>query len=115
MRSVIKFIVRILRFVAFIFYYLKELFLSSLFVAYDIITPKDLSKPGIVEVPVDLKSETAIIAYANLISMTPGSLTMDMSADKKKIYIHAMYLHDKDAFIKKMKGELERKIAEIFD
>lgn len=115
MRSVLKFMLRTYRFVIFIFYYLKELFLSSLYVAYDIITPKDLSKPGIVEVPVNLKSDTAIIAYANLISMTPGSLTMDMSADKTKIYIHAMYLHDKDEFIRKMKNELERRIAEIFD
>jgi multicomponent Na+:H+ antiporter subunit E len=40
---------------------------------------------------------------------------MDMSADKKKIYVHAMYLHDKEEFIRKMKGELERKIAEIFE
>ena len=115
MRKVFRFLVRVLRAVLFIFYYLKELILSSLYVAWDIITPKDLMKPGIVEVPVDLKNDTAIIAFANLISMTPGSLTMDMSADKKKIYVHAMYLHDKDEFIRKMKGELERKIAEIFE
>ena len=115
MRKVFGFIVRVFRSVLFIFYYLKELILSSLYVAYDIITPKDLMKPGIVEVPVDLKNDTAIIAFANLISMTPGSLTMDMSADKKKIYVHAMYLHDKEEFIRKMKGELEKKIAEIFE
>ncbi|TVQ86815.1 MAG: Na+/H+ antiporter subunit E [Bacteroidetes bacterium] len=115
MRKIFSFIVRIIRAVLFIFYYLKELVLSSLYVAYDIITPKDLMKPGIVEVPVDLKTDTAIIAFANLISMTPGSLTMDMSPDKKKIYVHAMYLHDKEEFIRKMKGELERKIAEIFE
>ena len=115
MRKLFSFIVRIIRAVLFIFYYLKELVLSSLYVAYDIITPKDLMKPGIVEVPVDLKNDTAIIAFANLISMTPGSLTMDMSPDKKKIYVHAMYLHDKEEFIRKMKGELERKIAEIFE
>jgi multicomponent Na+:H+ antiporter subunit E len=115
MRKVFGFLVRVFRSVLFIFYYLKELILSSLYVAYDIITPKDLMKPGIVEVPVDLKNDTAIIAFANLISMTPGSLTMDMSADKKKIYVHAMYLHDKEEFIRKMKGELERKIAEIFE
>jgi multicomponent Na+:H+ antiporter subunit E len=115
MRKIFKFIVRVFRSVLFVFYYLKELILSSLFVAYDIITPKDLMKPGIVEVPVDLKNDTAIIAFANLISMTPGSLTMDMSPDKKKIYVHAMYLHDKEEFIRKMKGELEKKIAEIFE
>ena len=111
----IGFFVRIFRLVLFIFYYLKELVLSSLFVAYDILTPKDLMRPGIVAVPVDLKSETAIIALVNLISMTPGSLTVDMSPDKKKIYIHAMYLYDKEKFIHKIKTELENRIRLIFD
>lgn len=112
---IFNFLLRVFRFIIFVFYYLKELIVSSLYVAWDIITPKDLMKPGIVEVPVDLKSETAVIAFANLISMTPGSLTMDMSPDKKKIYIHAMYLHDKQKFIDKMKNELEHKIRQIFD
>lgn len=115
MKMIFNFLLRVFRFIIFVFYYLKELIVSSLYVAWDIITPKDLMKPGIVEVPVDLKSETAVIAFANLISMTPGSLTMDMSPDKKKIYIHAMYLHDKQEFIDKMKNELEHKIRQIFD
>lgn len=115
MRKLLSLLVRSFRLFLFIFYYLKELVLSSLYIAYDIITPRDLMKPGIVEVPVDLKNETAIIAFVNLISMTPGSLTMDMSPDKKKVYIHAMYLHDKEEFIRKMKDELEKKIASIFD
>ena len=113
--QLLGFFVRIFRLVLFIFYYLKELVLSSLFVAYDILTPKDLMRPGIVEVPVDLKNETAIIALANLISMTPGSLTVDMTPDKKKIYIHAMYLYDKEKFIHKIKTELEDRIRLIFD
>lgn len=115
MKMVLNFLIRVFRFIIFVFYYLKELIVSSLYVAWDIITPKDLMKPGIVEVPVDLKSETAVIAFANLISMTPGSLTMDMSPDKKKIYVHAMYLYDKQEFIDKMKNELEHKIRQIFD
>lgn len=115
MRKFLKFWVRLYRVVLFIFYYVIELVLSSLYVAWDIITPTDLMKPGIVEVPVDLKTDTAIIAFANLISMTPGSLTMDMSSDKKKIYVHAMYLHDRQKFIDKMKSELEHKIRQIFE
>ncbi len=115
MKKLLDIIVRIFRFIFFIFYYLKELVLSSLFIAYDIITPKDLMKPGIVEVPVDLKNDTAIIAFANLISMTPGSLSMDMNPEKTKIYIHAMYLHDKQEFVDKIKNELEKKIHQIFE
>jgi multicomponent Na+:H+ antiporter subunit E len=115
MKYIFGFIVRFFRLLVFIVYYLKELVLSSLYVAYDIMTPKDLMKPGIVEVPIDLKTDTAIIALANLISMTPGSLTVDMSPDKKKLYIHAMYLHDKEKFIRKTKSELEERIRLIFE
>ncbi|MEE4178747.1 MAG: Na+/H+ antiporter subunit E [Bacteroides sp.] len=115
MRSILNFFLRLGRILVFLVYYLKELVISSLFVAWDIITPKDYMKPGIVEVPVDLKSETAIISLANLISMTPGSLTLDMTPDKKKIYIHVMYLYDKEEFIRKTKQQLERRIQKIFE
>jgi multicomponent Na+:H+ antiporter subunit E len=115
MRRIFDVFIRLLRFLVFVVYYLKELVLSSLFVAWDIITPKNYMVPGIVEVPVDLKSDTAIIAFVNLISMTPGSLSIDLSPDKKKIYVHVMYLYDKEQFIQKIKGELEHKIRLIFD
>lgn len=113
--QILGFFLRFFRLILFLFYYLKELVVSSLYVAYDILTPKDLMRPGIVEVPVDLKSDIAIIALANLISMTPGSLTVDMTPDRKKIYIHAMYLYDKEKFIHKIKNELEDRIRLIFD
>jgi multicomponent Na+:H+ antiporter subunit E len=115
MLTFINILIRFFRVLAFIVYYLKELVISSLYVAYDIITPKDLMKPGFVEVPIDLKKETAIIALANLISMTPGSLTVDMTPDKKKFYIHAMYLFDKEKFIEKIKTELEHRLHLIFE
>jgi multicomponent Na+:H+ antiporter subunit E len=110
-----RFFVRIYRLIVFVFFYMIELVRSSIYVAYDIITPTDHMKPGIVEVPVDLKTDTAIIAFANLISMTPGSLTMDMSPDKKKIYVHAMYLHDRQKFIDDIKNNLEHRIRQIFE
>jgi len=115
MQKLLNLIVRLARLLFFAAYYLKELVLSSLFVAWDIITPKDYMKPGIVEVPVDLKSDTAIIAFVNLISMTPGSLTVDMTPDRKKIYIHVMYLYDREEFIRKTKTQLEKRIQLIFE
>lgn len=106
---------RILRLIGFILFYFKEILAASLFVAWDIVTPKDYMKPGIVEVPVDLKKEIAIIAFANLVSMTPGSLTVDLSSDRKKMYVHVMYLYDKEAFIKRTKEQLEKRIQRIFE
>ena len=115
MRRFFHFFLRLGRLMVFMVYYLKELVVSSLFVAWDIITPKDYMNPGIVEVPVDLKTDTAIISLANLISMTPGSLTLDMTPDKKKIYVHVMYLYNKEEFIRKTKDQLEKRIQKIFE
>lgn len=115
MRQFFGLFVRLIRLLFFIVYYLYELVVSSLYVAYDIVTPKDLMKPGFVQVPVDLKSETAIIALANLISMTPGSLTVDLTPDKKTMFVHAMYLYDKEKFINKIKNELEQRLRLIFE
>ena len=106
---------RFLRIFSFVFYYFKEIVIASLFVAWDILTPTNYMKPGIVEVPISLKKDLSIIAFANLVSMTPGSLTVDLSPDKKKLYVHVMYLHDKNKFIKKTKDELERRIQLIFE
>ncbi len=115
MPNLLSLIIRIFRLFLFTGYYLKELLLSSIYVAWDIITPKDRMRPGIVEVPIDLKKETAIIALVNLISMTPGSLSVDLTPDKKKIYVHVMYLFDREKFISKTKSELEHKIRQIFE
>jgi multicomponent Na+:H+ antiporter subunit E len=115
MRLVYHFIVRLLRIAAFVVYYFKELVFSSVYVAWDILTPKVRMRPGIVEVPVSLKKDLSIFAFANLISMTPGSLTLDIAPDKKKIYIHVLYLYDKHAFIKETKEGLEKRIKMIFE
>ncbi len=106
---------RLIRIFAFLVYYLKEIIVASLFIAWDILTPTNYLKPGIVEVPVSLKKEISILTLFNLISMTPGSLSLDISPDKKKIYVHVLYLHDKTAFIRKTTGQLERKIQLIFE
>ena len=106
---------RVIRIIGFLIYYLKEIFIASLFVAWDILTPTNYLQPGIVEVPISLKKEISIIALFNLISMTPGSLSLDYSPDKKTIYVHVLYLHDKAVFIRKIKGELESKIQLIFE
>jgi len=115
MKKLIKLFVRFLRLMAFIVYYFYELVKSSLYIAWDIITPGDSTRPGIVEVEIDLKTDIGLIALANLISMTPGSLTMELTPDKKKLYVHVMYLNPNEDFAQKLKNDLEKKIMRIFE
>jgi multicomponent Na+:H+ antiporter subunit E len=87
---------RLLRFIEFLLFYLKEVAVSNLRIAHDVLTPRHRMKPGIIWVDVGDLGERQLAAMANLITMTPGTLGMYVSKDRQKLYIHAMYL-DSDA------------------
>ncbi|MEX2350377.1 MAG: Na+/H+ antiporter subunit E [Flavobacteriaceae bacterium] len=99
--------------IAFILFFLYELIKANLQVAYDVITPKFYMKPGIIKVPLDAKSDLEITLLANLISLTPGTLSLDVSNDKKVLYVHGMYVSDKEKFIQGIKQGFERRLLEI--
>ena len=87
---------RLLRFIELILFYLKEIAVSNIRIAHDVLTPRHRMKPGIISVEVGGLTERQLVAMANLITMTPGTLGMYVSQDLTKLYIHSMYL-DKDA------------------
>ncbi|MBR9776019.1 MAG: Na+/H+ antiporter subunit E [Cytophagales bacterium] len=99
--------------VAFIFFFLYELVKANLQVAYDVITPSYFMKPGIIKIPLDAKTDMEITLLANLITLTPGTLSLDVSDDRKVLYVHAMYVKNKDRFIADIKNGFERKLLEI--
>lgn len=99
--------------ISFMFYFLKELIIANLKVAYDIITPKDYMKPGIVAVPLEAKTDLEITLLANLITLTPGTLSLDVSHDKKTLYLHALYVDDVDKFRAEIKNGMEKRLLEV--
>ena len=99
--------------IAFFFYFLWELFKANLQVAYEVITPNFRMKPGIVKVPLTVQSNLGITFLANMISLTPGTLSLDVSNDKKVLYVHSMYITNREEFIKGIKNGFEKRILEI--
>ncbi|MGY5849129.1 Na+/H+ antiporter subunit E [Salegentibacter sp. F14] len=100
--------------IAFVFYFLFELVKANLQVAYEVGTPNLKMKPGIVKVPLDIQSDIGITLLANMISLTPGTLSLDVSNDKKVLFVHAMYITDKEEFIRGIKNGFEKRLLEIF-
>jgi len=92
---------------------LYELVKANLQVAYEVITPNLNMTPGIVAVPLDISSDFQITMLANLITLTPGTLSLDVSEDKKVLYVHSMYIKDREEFIKGIKTGFEKRIIEI--
>lgn len=101
--------------IGFAVFYLWQLFLSNLRVAYDVVTPKHYMKPGVIAIPLDAKTDAEITLLANLITLTPGTLSLDLSADRTVLYVHAMYIDDGDADAarRQIKDGLERRVLEV--
>ena len=99
---------------AILFFY--ELALSAIRVALLVITPnmKAHVKPAIIAFPLSAKSDGEITLLANLITLTPGTLSVDVSKDKKILYVHALSLTTKKEIIKSIADGFEKKIIEVF-
>lgn len=99
--------------ITFIFFFLYELWKANLEVAYEVLTPNFGMKPGIVKYPLTAKTDLEISFLANLISLTPGTLSLDVSDDKKVLYIHSMYIKDRESFIAGIQNGFEKRLLEI--
>lgn len=108
-----KYFDRIPKIISFFFFFMKELFRANFEIAYDMITPKYFMKPAIVRFPLTAESDFEINLLSNIISLTPGTLILDVSDDKKVLYIHVMYVEDKALFIKQLQEGFERKLLAI--
>lgn len=104
---------RVPKLIGFAGFFLWELVLSNLRVAYDVMSPRFHMRPGVIAIPLDVKSEVQIVTLANLITLTPGTLSLDVSADRKVLYIHAMYVDDVEAVRRRIKDGLERRVLEV--
>ena len=97
----------------FVLYFLKEMLVSSVRVAFDVITPTHRSRPGIIAIPLAVRSPMEITVLANMITLTPGTLSLDLSDDQRTLYIHAMFADDPDRIRHEIKHGLEAKILEL--
>lgn len=97
----------------FIIFYLWDLISGALRVAQDIVTKKDLSSPGIIKFPLSVKSDTEITLLSNLITFSPGSMVIDIDEDKSHLYIHLMFLDNKEKAIKLFKDDFEARVIRI--
>lgn len=99
--------------VAFFFFFLYELIKANLQVAYEVMTPGYSMKPGIVALPLDVKTDFQITFLANLITLTPGTLSLDVSEDRTVLFVHSMNITNKEDFIKGIKEGFEKRLIEI--
>ena len=86
---------KVIGWIRFAGFYLTEVMKSNFAIAWDVLTPEDKSAPGIIaiELPAGL-GDFQVLLVSNLITMTPGSLSLDLSADRRTLLLHILYLDD---------------------
>ena len=109
-----KYYTTVWRALGFIAFYIWEIFISSLRVAHDVLTPTHHMRPGVLAVSLDARTAVEITLLANLVSLTPGTLSLDVSPDRRVLYLHVMYLDaDPDVTRRGIKVRLERRVLEL--
>ena len=101
--------------IRFILFLLWDMLSSNIRVAYDVIKPRLNNKAGVIAMDMDVKSDLEITLLANIISFTPGTLTLDVSSDRKKIFFHTMYADDIEGQREAIKNHIEKRIAGILE
>lgn len=103
------------RLIGLIVYFFKELIFASLEIAWEVITPKPRMESGLVAIPLEAKTDLEITILASLISLTPGTLSLDVSEDREFLYIHAVYIKggDVEALKNSIKFGFEKRLLQI--
>jgi multicomponent Na+:H+ antiporter subunit E len=74
--------------------FLWDLLTSSIQVAHAVISPRDITRPRLVIVPLEAKSDLEVTLVANFISLTPGTLTVDVGDDRRTLLVHDLFAGD---------------------
>ncbi|KMY55160.1 monovalent cation/H+ antiporter subunit E [Bacillus sp. FJAT-27231] len=93
--------------------FFKELIMANIDVLKVILKPKLDIQPGIFALPTELESDWEITLLANLITLTPGTLVIDVSDDQKILYVHAIDVPDVQDAINGIKESFEKAIMEV--
>ena len=67
----------------------------------------------IVAIPLAAKTDVEITLLANLLTLTPGSVSLDVSSDRRFLYLHAMYIDDVDEYRESVKNTIEKRVLEV--
>jgi multicomponent Na+:H+ antiporter subunit E len=87
-----------------------QLVLANLRLAADVLRRRQRMRPGIVAVPLDARTDLEVAVLSNLITLTPGTLTLDVSSDRRTLYVHAAFVVTPEATVREIKHGFERRV-----
>jgi len=103
-----------LKLISFIGVLLMDIVVSNIVVAKQVLGSPERLQPGFVAIPLDLEAALPITLLASTISLTPGTVSIEMTKDRKTLYVHALHVASETALVARIKHRYEQPIKEIF-
>lgn len=107
------YISRLWAFIKLTLLFFKELLLSNISVLRVVLRPKLDIQPMIFALPTDLEHDWEITLLSSLITLTPGTIVLNVSDDQRILYIHAIDVDDVAEAIDSIKNSFEKAIKEV--
>jgi len=95
-------------------YFAWELLIANFRVAADVLWGNRI-EPAVVAIPLDVTSDSEILLLSMLINITPGSVTIDLSDDRRTLYVHVMHMKSADETRRDIKSGFERRVKLLFE
>ncbi len=93
----------------------RDILTANLSVARHILRGPAHLRPGFVEVPLELRSPLGISLLANLICLTPGTVSASLSANQRTLLVHALHLEDPPGLVARIKSHYESPLKDVFE
>ena len=87
-----------LRIMRYLLVFLRELLIANARVAWEVVTPGLTLQPAIIRVPTRTRTAWERTMLANTITMTPGTLTLEVDEISGDLYVHSLYVDDRESF-----------------
>ena len=99
--------------VRFLVFLVKEIVVSNLVVARDVLSPRPRRRLAVIAVPLEARTDAEITLLAHVVTLTPGTLNLDVSEDRSTLYVHTMFFDSPEALRREIKEGFERRVLEL--
>jgi multicomponent Na+:H+ antiporter subunit E len=83
----------------YVLYFLGEMVKANVRIAWEVLTPGFTMQAGIIRVPTRCETEWEVMMLANSISLTPGTLTLEVDTATGDLFVHALFVSSREEFV----------------
>ena len=105
---------RVFAALGFLCFYLWEVLVANFRIAVDILTPRQRMRPRFIQVRLDPLTSRQLLVLTNVLTMTPGTLCVEVSDDGQDLLVHSLYSESDDELIRIIKEDYERRVRNVF-